>query len=87
MITWVESHGIECLIMYYVFAAFTGGMPTPADNASVMYRWTFSTLQLLSASLARLAATQFPASKMGQALNSGPPVSSVVVEPSKETEK
>ena len=79
MITWVETHGIECLVMYYIFAAFSGGMPTPADNSGVGYRWIFSSLSILNASIARLVATQFPASKMGQSLTSGPPVSPVVV--------
>jgi hypothetical protein len=68
------------LFGYYVFAAFTGGMPTPTDNASVAYRWCFSSLSILNASLARLVATQLPSSKMGQALTSGPPVSSVVLQ-------
>lgn len=80
MIAWINAHGIGVLIGYYVFSAFTGGMPTPADNSSVMYRWAFSSLSILNASLARLVATQMPSSKMGQALNSGPPVASVVVE-------
>jgi len=85
MITWVESHGIEVLVMYYVFAAFSGGMPTPDNNASVAYRWIFSSLSILNASIARLVATQLPASKMGQALTGGPPVQSVViVEPPKD---
>jgi len=79
MIAWVEAHGIEVLVMYYVFAAFSGGMPTPGDNASIMYRWVFSSLSILNASIARLVATQLPSSKMGQALTSGPPVTSVVV--------
>ena len=81
MIAWVESHGIEVLVIYYVFAAFSGGMPTPGDSASVAYRWIFSSLSILNASIARLVATQLPSSKMGQALTSGPPVQSVVLEP------
>jgi hypothetical protein len=79
MISWVESHGIEVLVMYYVFAAFSGGMPTPSDSASIGYRWVFSSLSILNASIARLVATQLPSSKMGQALTSGPPISPVVL--------
>lgn len=69
MITWVESHGIETLLMYYVFAAITGGMPTPVDASGIAYRWAFTSFGLLSANLARLLATQLPNSKVGQALN------------------
>jgi hypothetical protein len=87
MLTWVEAHGMECLVMYYVFSAFSGGMPTPGDNSSVWYRWAFSTLNLLNANIARLVATQLPASKMGQALTSGPPVQDVVLEPPKPADK
>jgi len=76
---WVEAHGIECLIGYYFFSAFSGGMPTPKDDAPVYYRWLFSSLSILNGSIARLVATQAPASKMGQALTSGPPVQPVVV--------
>jgi len=79
MIAWVESHGLEVLVMYYVFAAFTGGMPTPSDNATVLYRWAFSSLSILNGSIARLVATQLPASKVGQALTSGPPIAPIVV--------
>lgn len=69
MVTWIETHGIETLIIYYVFAAITGGMPTPSDVSSVGYRWLFSSFSILNASLARLVATQFSASKVGAALN------------------
>lgn len=84
MVTWVEGHGIEVLLMYYVFAAFSGGMPTPDNNASVWYRWVFSSLSILNASIARLVATQLPSSKVGQALTGGPPVQDVVLETPKE---
>jgi hypothetical protein len=86
MLTWIEAHGFETLLAYYIFSAFSGGMPTPSDSASVMYRWLFSSLSILNGSLARLVATQLPASKMGQALTSGPPVSSVVVVKPESTE-
>lgn len=86
-IGWVEAHGIECLVGYYIFSAFSGGMPTPKDDSSVGYRWAFSSLSILNGSIARLIATQAPASKIGQALQSGPPIQPVVVaqiEPTKE---
>lgn len=76
---WVEHHGLETLVIYYVFAAVTGGMPTPADTASLAYRWLFSTFSILNGSLARLVATQLPASKVGQALQGTQPVNPVVV--------
>ena len=84
MLAWINSHGIAMLFSYYVFAAFSGGMPTPDNNASVGYRWMFSSLSILNASIARLVATQLPASKMGQALTGGPPVQDIVLETPKE---
>jgi hypothetical protein len=69
LVTWIEAHGIETLLMYYAFAAVTGGMPTPSDASSVGYRWLFGTFSALNASLARLVATQFSSSKLGSALN------------------
>lgn len=69
MVTWVETHGIEVLVAYYLFAAISGGMPTPASNAGIAYRWVFSSINILNASFARLIATQFSESKVGSALN------------------
>lgn len=79
MLGWIESHGFEALMMYFAFNAVTGGMPTPADSAGVGYRWIFSTFQILNGSIARLVATQFPASKMGQSLQGAQPVQPVVI--------
>lgn len=76
---WIESHGIECLFMYYIFAAISGGMPTPSDTASLGYRWMFSSLNILNASIARFVATQAPSSKIGQALQNHGPIKPVVV--------
>lgn len=76
---WVEHHGFETMLIYYAFSAVTGGMPTPADNAGVFYRWIFSTFSILNGSLARFVATQFPASKVGQSLQGNQPVQPVVV--------
>lgn len=73
MVNWVETHGIEALLIYYAFAAVTGGMPTPDNTAGVVYRWAFSSFSILNASLARLVATQFSGSKLGQSLNSPVP--------------
>jgi len=89
MFTWIEAHGFEVLIGYYFFSAFSGGMPTPTDNASVAYRWMFSSLNLLNANIARLIATQMSGTKMGQALTSGPPVSPPVLvdAPDKQTQQ
>lgn len=79
MIGWIEHHGVETLVCYIIFVAIQGGMPTPADNSSVGYRWIFGTFSILSVSFARLIATQFPASKLGQSLQGAQPVQPVVV--------
>lgn len=73
MLMWVEKHGFEALLIYYLFSAVTGGMPTPMDGAGVIYRWVFSTFSILNGSLARLVATQFSGSKLGQSLNTPVP--------------
>lgn len=79
MLGWIESHGFESLVIYFLASCFIGGMPTPSDNASVMYRWVFSSFTLFSAGLARFAATQFPESKIGQAFQNHGPIKPVVV--------
>lgn len=69
MIGWIETHGIEALIFYYIFAAVTGGMPTPLPTSGMFYQWAFRSLNILNANVARLVATQLPNSKAGQYLN------------------
>jgi hypothetical protein len=76
---WIQTHGFQALLIYWVFAAVSGGMPTPADSSGIAYRWTFSTLSILNASVARFVATQLPASKLGQSLQGTQPVQPVVV--------
>lgn len=73
MVTWVESHGIEVVVIYYIFSAITGGMPTPAQDAGIMYRWVFSSVNILNANFARLIATQFSQTKVGLVLNAPQP--------------
>jgi hypothetical protein len=79
MLTWIEAHGFESLLIYFLFSAFSGGMPTPSDNASVAYRWAFSSLSILNGNIARLIATQFSGSKLGQSLQGNQPVQPVML--------
>ena len=68
MIGWIETHGVEALLIYYVFAAVIGGMPTPASDAGVAYQWVFRSFSLLGANVARLVATQMPGTGIAKAL-------------------
>ena len=74
MVTWVETHGIEVVVIYYIFSAITGGMPTPVQTSGIAYRWIFSSINILNANFDRLIATQFWQSKVGMVLNAPQPV-------------
>lgn len=51
MTQWIESHGIECIIVYFVFAAIVGSMPPLPPEASYALRWLYGFAQLASANL------------------------------------
>lgn len=42
MIHLIETHGIECLIAYYLIIAVLGTMPPLPDNAGYYRRWLFA---------------------------------------------
>jgi hypothetical protein len=55
---WINSHGIECLILYWVFSAAVSPMPEPNPAGSAFYRWFYGfahgILQLVAANWTRL---------------------------------
>jgi hypothetical protein len=55
MTNWVESHGIEVILIYFAFAALVGSMPPLPPDASYWQRWAYGFLQLSSANLTRAA--------------------------------
>lgn len=62
MLEWVNTHGLLCLVLYYLFSSGVGAMPTPAPGGSGLYEWlyhfTHNFLQLLAANASRLPSVR-----------------------------
>lgn len=58
MLHWIESHGFECVGIFWVFSAAVGRMPAPKPNTSGFYAWAYGflhdILQLFAANLNRV---------------------------------
>ena len=48
MIEWINSHGVDVIVGYLVFAAVVGSMPALPENAGYLARWGYGTLHALS---------------------------------------
>jgi len=57
MIHWVNSHGIEVIIAYMVFAAVAGSMPPLPENANYWARWAYGATHALAMNLRQAMAT------------------------------
>ncbi len=44
MLNWINSHGIEVLIIYWVFSAAISNMPTPKTEGDGFYHWVYGFL-------------------------------------------
>lgn len=51
MLNWVNTHGIEALIIAFVFASVISTIPPLPPNTGWWATWLYKTLQLLGASL------------------------------------
>ncbi|MGH7184512.1 MAG: hypothetical protein ACREJN_21410 [Nitrospiraceae bacterium] len=57
MTTWIETHGIETLIIYYVVSSLISTMPPVADNSSYWIRWFYGFMHALAADWKQVAAS------------------------------
>ena len=51
MMEWVNTHGVNVMVGYLLFAAFVGSMPPLPENASYLARWGFGFLHMASMNL------------------------------------
>lgn len=47
MIHWIETHGVEVLVFYYVLISILGTMPPLPDSASYYQKWFFAAAHAL----------------------------------------
>jgi len=53
MFNFIQAHGADALIAFYIFSAFVSSMPDPPPNASLAYTWLYGALHALSGDLSQ----------------------------------
>ena len=48
MLEWINSHGVETIIIWGVFMAIVDSMPALPENASYVKRWIYAFLHIAS---------------------------------------
>jgi hypothetical protein len=56
MIHWINSHGVEALVTYYLVISLLGTMPPVPDNATYLQRWAYAAAHALCANFKNVAA-------------------------------
>lgn len=66
MLDWINSHGIEVLIVYYLLSIL-GTMPPMPDNASYLAKWGFAAAHAFCGNMKQMiAATHIAPKEDGQ---------------------
>jgi hypothetical protein len=60
MIHWVNSHGVEVMVLYAVFSAAISPLPEPTQASNPFYRWFYGFMHGLSLNLDKVAASIKP---------------------------
>lgn len=60
MIEWINSHGVEALLGYYIFISVLGTMPDLPTNASYMQRWAFGAAHAICGNVQKVFASLRP---------------------------
>lgn len=62
MFHWIQHHGFDCLLIYFVFNCIVSPMPAPSDTSSAWYKYLYGVahqfLNLVAGNLARIPALQ-----------------------------
>jgi hypothetical protein len=53
-IAWINAHGIEVMIVWYVFSAFVSSMPSPSESSNNLYKFAFTFMHTLAGSIGRI---------------------------------
>lgn len=54
MTGFIQTHGFDAMLAYFVFSAGISGMPEPSSSSSVGYSWLYHSLHILSGDLSSL---------------------------------
>lgn len=53
MNNWIANHAPGIIAGFYLFSALVSGMPDPAPQSGMAYRWAYNTLHILAGDLSR----------------------------------
>lgn len=54
----LQTHGVDALLAYFVFSAIVSGMPEPDATAGIAYRWAYSSLHVLAGDLSQMIGSR-----------------------------
>jgi hypothetical protein len=66
-VTFLLHSELVHFVLYIVAIAFIGGMPAPTATSSIVYRWAFTTLNIIAANIHRGVSTSVESSPNFQA--------------------
>ncbi len=58
MMNFIQTHGADALLAYFVFSAFVSGMPDPTAGSGVGYRWAYASLHVLAGDLSQFIGSR-----------------------------
>lgn len=56
----LQTHGLDALLAYFIFSAIVSGMPEPDATAGVGYRWAYHSLHILAGDLSQMIGSRIP---------------------------
>lgn len=57
---WIQTHGADAVLLYFVFSAVVSGMPEPDATAGLGYRWAYHSLHVLTGDLSQWIGSRIP---------------------------
>lgn len=57
---WIQTHGADAVLIYYVFSAIVSGMPEPTGSSGPGWRWLYTSLHILAGDLSQMIGSRIP---------------------------
>jgi hypothetical protein len=69
MFNWIQHHGTESLLIFWVVSAFFSSIPAPDANSTQAYRQFYKFANTFAANLTRAFATLLPSGRLNTPQN------------------
>lgn len=67
MVAWIQTHGFQVLVGYYVLSAAISSLPSPTADSTKFYQWFFKFSNAIAANISRAYSTAVEGSPNFQA--------------------